>query len=266
MTLRIARLPDDKEIVAIGDVHGRADLLEAMVEYFEFGAEMDFTERCVFVFLGDLIDRGPESGRAIELALAACERNPGSVIILGNHEEFMLDFVHGNDWWNAWDAWKYEGGLETLKSLDIEERRDPKILRMEVGRHETVRRLAAVAVDAACDAKRIFAHAGIRPHIDLEKQMSFDLRWIRDEFLESRADHGRTVVHGHSITESGLPEVHRNRIAIDTGSFITGRLTAAWFKPDGTSGFTAAEGASRGEEPVPIYTGPIEPITDGPRS
>ncbi|NTF17833.1 serine/threonine protein phosphatase [Agrobacterium rubi] len=266
MTLKIATIPEDVEIVVIGDVHGRADLLMALVEYFELSAELDSDERFAFVFLGDLIDRGPESAGAIKTALEAVERHPGSVIILGNHEEWMRDVASGPDPWHAWDCWYYEGGAKTLASLGISAAMDVRDIAQGLNMDETVQRLLAVSVDAACDSRRIYAHAGIRPHVPLDEQRSFDLRWIRRDFIESRADHGRTVVHGHTITESEFPELHPNRVALDTGAFLSGRLTAAWFKPDGTSGFVMAQGAPRyledneHDEPMPIRIGPVEPV------
>lgn len=263
MNLKIAHIPEDMEVVAIGDVHGRADLLKALVEYFEFGAELDLDEKFVFVFLGDLIDRGPQSREAMEIALDAVERHPGSAIIMGNHEEFMLDVGFGSSPWYAWDSWYYEGGAKTLRSLGLESRQPVDDIARELRGNQTVRRLREMAVDVACDSKRIYAHAGIHPHVPLEDQSSFDLRWIRHEFLESRADHGRIVVHGHTITKFELPEVRSNRIAIDTGAFDSGRLTAAWFKPDGSSGFTMAEGARMGEDPAPIRIGPVAPVEAG---
>lgn len=259
MNLRIASVPEDVEIVAIGDVHGRADLLKALVEYFEIGAELDSDEKFAFVFLGDLIDRGPQSREAIEIALDASGRHPGSVIIKGNHEEFMLDVAYGSSPGFAWDSWYYEGGAQTLRSLGIESRQHVDEIALAVRTHETIRRLVDASVDAACDSKRIYVHAGIRPHVPFNEQRDYDLRWIRNDFLESRTDHGRIVVHGHTITQFELPEVRRNRIAIDTGAFISGRLTAAWFKPDGRSGFVMAEGARRDEEETPIRVGPVEP-------
>ena len=262
MSIRIASIPEDVEVVVIGDVHGRADLLKASIEHFEMGDEFVREEKLAFVFLGDLIDRGPQSHEAIELALEAVGRHPGSAIVMGNHEEFMLDVMWGSDQWNAWDCWYTEGGAETLRSMGLDAGRRGAIeeIILSLRRDELVRRLFEVCVDAACDSRRIYSHAGIEPHVALEEQKPFHLRWIRGEFLDSRADHGRIVVHGHSTTRYDLPEVRPNRIAVDTGAYRSGKLTAAWFSPDGSSGFVMAQGAPREGEPCPIRTGPVDPV------
>jgi serine/threonine protein phosphatase 1 len=123
-----------------------------------------------------------------------------------------------------------------------------------LGKDALVRRLFDTVVDLAQDDWRIYAHAGIQPNVPLEEQRSFDIRWIRDEFLFSRADHGRIVVHGHTITRSELPEVRSNRIALDTGSFATGKLASARFGRDGSTHFFMAEAADGC-----IRIGPVEP-------
>ncbi len=254
MTLKIATIPNDMDVFAIGDVHGRADLLEELLGYIEMGAHLGVKDPIAIVFLGDLIDRGPDSRKAVELALAAVARHPGSAIIMGNHEEFMHDVIWGSTPGYAWDSWYYEGGAKTLQSFGVESRRPVSEIAEALRQDALVRRLFDTVVDLAEDDQRIYAHAGIQPHVPLDEQRGFDVRWIRDEFLFSRADHGRIVVHGHTITRSELPEVRSNRIALDTGSFATGKLTTARFCRDGSTQFFMAE-ADTGC----IRIGPVKP-------
>lgn len=254
MTLKIADIPDDVDVFAIGDVHGRADLLEALLGYIELGKDLGIDDPIAIVFLGDLIDRGPDSRKTVELALSAVERHPGSAIIMGNHEEFMRDVIWGGTPGYAWDSWYHEGGAKTLRSFGVEARLPVSDIAEALGKDAVVRRLFDTVVDLAQDHRRIYAHAGIQPYLPLEEQRSFDIRWIRDEFLFSRVDHGRLVVHGHTITRSELPEVRSNRIALDVGSFATGKLAAARFGRDGSTHFFMAEAAEGC-----IGIGPVEP-------
>jgi serine/threonine protein phosphatase 1 len=254
MTLKIASIPKDIDVFAIGDVHGCADLLDALIGYIELGADLGIEDPLAIIFLGDLIDRGPDSRNAVELALSAVERHPGSAIIMGNHEEFMRDVMWGGTPGSAWDSWYHEGGAKTLRAFGIEARQPTSAIAEELRQDSLIRRLFDIVVDLAQDDQRIYAHAGIQPHVPLDEQRSFDIRWIRDEFLFSRANHGRTVVHGHTITRSELPEVRSNRIALDTGSFATGKLTAVRFGRDGSTRFFMAEAAGDA-----IRVGPVEP-------
>jgi serine/threonine protein phosphatase 1 len=240
-------------VFAIGDVHGRADLLGPLLEFIE-----TCSDRVVIVFLGDLVDRGPDSRKAVELALEAVERHPGSVIVMGNHEDFLFDVVTEQDPWDFWDCWKYEGGKSTVKSFGIEPTMHASDIAAAMKKEPLVRRLFDTVVDAAEDEDRIYVHAGIRPHVPLAGQREFDLRWIRELFLDSRADHGRTVVHGHTITRFEMPEVRSNRIALDTGAFATGKLTAAWFAVDGSTTFLMAS-----DEEGPVKVSPVEPVMAG---
>jgi serine/threonine protein phosphatase 1 len=254
MTLKIASIPDGIDVFAIGDVHGRADLLESLIGYIELGKELGVEDPFAIVFLGDLIDRGPDSRKAVELALAAVDRHPGSAIIMGNHEEFMRDVIWGSTPGYAWDSWYHEGGAKTLRSFGVDSREPVSKIAETLRQDALIRKLFDTVVDIAEDDLRIYAHAGIQPHVPLEEQGGVDIRWIREDFLFSRVDHGRTVVHGHTITRSELPEVRSNRIALDTGSFATGKLTTARFGRDGSTHFFMAEAK---EDRIRI--GPVEP-------
>lgn len=220
---RITYMSDSTDIFAIGDVHGRADLLGPLLGHI--ASEAGAAPYRV-VFLGDLIDRGPDSAKVIELALETLDHIPGSVLILGNHEEFLLDIVRKNYEEVTLEDWRSNGGVATMKSLGIDPRLPRREIIAKVDANPLVRALLDAATDMAITSTHAFVHAGIMPHRAFEQQRELDIRWIRETFLESKANHGRIIVHGHTPTTLATPETHRNRIAMDTGAFMTGRLCA----------------------------------------
>ena len=220
--------PPGARAYAIGDVHGRLDLLRILLEQVDDDSISRSCEREFVIFLGDLIDRGPDSKGVIALLRALASRLPNPVFIMGNHEEMMLR-VLGDEPEQLWD-WMSFGGYEFARSYGV-----------EVGRLATMDATAAAAeirsaippedlefvarfVDSFRFGDYLFVHAGIRPGISLEKQTIADLRWIREDFLESKVRHPQIVVHGHTI--SAGPDEQPNRIGIDTGAYATGTLTA----------------------------------------
>jgi serine/threonine protein phosphatase 1 len=222
--------PADTVVYAIGDIHGRLDKLLALEGMIEIDATTRQAKRRVLVYLGDYVDRGPDSQGVIEhLALS---RMAGFEIVhlIGNHERLMLDFLNDAEQSGPWFA---NGGLPTLASYglpagDRKELSQSDILRLQDGlrsllpaRHRTfLRNLRNVHREGDF----VFVHAGIRPGVALDAQKEEDLLWIRQPFLNSTADHGFVVVHGHTITED--PEFKPNRIGIDTGAYDSGILTA----------------------------------------
>lgn len=222
--------PADTVVYAIGDVHGRLDKLLALEGMIEIDAGTRQAKRRVLVYLGDYVDRGPDSQGVIEhLALS---RLGGFEVVhlIGNHERLMLDFLNDAEQSGPWFA---NGGLPTLASYglpagDRKELSQADILRLQDGlrsllpaRHRTfLKNLRNVHREGDF----VFVHAGIRPGVALDAQKEEDLLWIRQPFLTSAADHGFVVVHGHTITED--PEFKPNRIGIDTGAYDSGILTA----------------------------------------
>lgn len=220
--------PPRARAYAIGDVHGRLDLLRDLLEQIDEDSRAHPCEREFVIFLGDLIDRGPDSAGVIELLDTVRGNLPNPVFLMGNHEEMMLR-VLGGESGQFWD-WMRFGGYECAQSYGV-----------EVGRLATLDAAAAAAdvraaippahlafVESFADSFRFgdyaFVHAGIRPGIALEKQTVADLRWIREDFLASTVQHPHVVVHGHTI--AGEPDEHPNRIGIDTGAYASGVLTA----------------------------------------
>ena len=186
------------------------------------------TERSL-IFLGDYIDRGASSRGVVERLLRDPLPGFATVRLLGNHEEALLDFLDGRS--DGLD-WLSYGGLETLMSYGVPLRGYPdtkqRVAELRGALAEAVPR-AHVAFYRSCILHHtvgdyLFVHAGVRPGISLEKQNPTDMLWIRDEFLRARpALPGKVVVHGHTICD--LPQDLGHRVNVDTGAFVSGRLT-----------------------------------------
>src|SRR5450759_3259828 len=218
-------LNEKTRLYVIGDIHGRLDLLDRLIDAIKRDVD-EYGNDCLTVTLGDYIDRGPNSRGVIERLLA--NPFPGDYVALkGNHEALLEAFLEEPA---IGAQWRHLGGLETLYSFGI------SVAPLMVGRKydRAAKQLRATlspehtkfltSLQTSLTVGRYFlCHAGIRPGVPLEHQSELDLLWIRDEFLNSRMDFGKIVVHGHTPTEK--PEVLPNRINIDTGAFATGRLT-----------------------------------------
>jgi serine/threonine protein phosphatase 1 len=226
-------LPEQSRIYAIGDIHGRADLVDRIAEEILRDMEADPIDRCVTVTIGDYIDRGPDSRGVLDRLV----RNPFPtelVALKGNHEDLFETFLRDP---SIADDWRRVGGLETLHSYGIAVA--PLMMGKNYNEAADALRLAlppahleflGLLKTSVAAGKYFLCHAGVRPGVPLEQQSEEDLLWIRTPFLESRADFGKIVVHGHTPTEK--PEVLPNRINIDTAAFMTGRLTCAVLEPE----------------------------------
>lgn len=212
----------------IGDVHGRLDLLKDLLAKIHAELDRDRPPKCLLVFVGDLIDRGPNSAQVIERLRTYNRRGVQPVFLLGNHEEVLLRILRGEA--GLITKWRWFGGAECLQSYGI----NPDVVAAcsDEEALETIR--AAIPsshvafIESFADSCRfgdyLFVHAGIRPGVDFDQQSQSDLRWIREPFLNDTRDHGFVVVHGHTITDS--VEQRPNRIGIDTGAYKTNVLTA----------------------------------------
>lgn len=222
-------VPKGSVVYAIGDVHGRPDLARLLLARIAADAKTRPAQRRVVVFLGDYVDRGLDSKGVIDLLLEEPPKGFEVHHLMGNHEDFMLRFLDGAP---LGELWAMNGGDATLASygLRIEESLSGpggwEAVRRQLAERlpESHRRFLSELRLTHREGDVLFVHAGIRPGIPLAEQTPDDLLWIRDEFLESRADLGMLVVHGHTPTP--YPEVRANRIGIDTGACMTGRLTA----------------------------------------
>lgn len=223
-----AALPAGKRVYAIGDIHGRDDLLGALLDKIDADNTARGPSETTLIFLGDLPDRGPASRQVIERAMALSEARANTIFLKGNHEELMIRVWDGDRPTAA--TFHRAGGRETLMSYGIAAEDYDSWDLGDVT--EATRRVVPQAHIEFLKSFRpsyrmgdyFFAHAGVRPGIALDDQDEKDLRWIRGDFIESSADFGAVVVHGHTIRD--VVEERANRIGIDTGAYATGRLTA----------------------------------------
>lgn len=219
-----ARVPENTAVYAIGDIHGRADLLETLLARID--ADIAASPRRVsrLVFLGDYCDRGPRSDRVLEILCSRAARQ-GTVILRGNHDQAILGFL--DDPAAYGDLWMGFGGGETLDAYGVSRRVDGDwfALRNEFRRAFPARHLDLLrsAVLHVVEGDYFFAHAGVRPGIALDAQSPEDLMWIRGEFLRWREPFAKVVVHGH--TPVNAVEILPNRMNADTGAFMSGVLS-----------------------------------------
>jgi serine/threonine protein phosphatase 1 len=238
-------VPDDVRLYAIGDVHGRADLLQDLLAAIEEDDAGRPPKRRQLILLGDLIDRGADSRGVVEAAMGLQDRQQARVLA-GNHEELLLLAYDGDI--EAAKVFSRAGGRETMLSYGVSQRDYDgadfdgliDLLRAHVpAEHVAFLRALEDVIEIGGYA---FVHAGIKPGVPLAAQDTRHLRWIRREFLDSREQHTRFIVHGHTITEE-VDERH-NRIGIDTGAYASGRLTALGI--DGDRRWIIQTGASSG--------------------
>ncbi|MBR1207455.1 MULTISPECIES: metallophosphoesterase family protein [unclassified Bradyrhizobium] len=222
---------------AVGDIHGRLDLLEEVNAKIETDLKRSPCWRSVRVFLGDYVDRGLHSREVLDY-LVALEGTCDTVFILGNHETFLTDFIQVP---TVLPTWLSVGGLETLISYGIRPPRNPSPadqsrLAAEFAEALPVSHLNFIRSLRPCFAfdDVFFVHAGVRPGVPLSEQSLTDLCWIRDDFLRHDGLFERLVIHGHTPVRA--PDIRPNRINIDTGAYATGQLTCMWIE-GGRMGF-----------------------------
>lgn len=230
-------------VYAVGDVHGRLDLFMAMLQ--RIGDDLAERPSPLFqiIFLGDLIDRGPQSARVVESAMTLARGTSRLRFLKGNHEEMLLR-AHDGD---AQVAQRYYsvGGRETLASYGLEDRAGDAMS----GEELVAWMQAAIPAEHIAFLSRfedmiqsgdyVFVHAGIKPGVPLHAQQVSDLRWIRGEFLRADRPYPGVVVHGHSITDALDEQPHR--IGVDTGAYRSGRLTAIAIEGEARWSLTACD-------------------------
>jgi Calcineurin-like phosphoesterase len=220
-----ASAPADVRVYAIGDIHGRADLLIETMARIDEDLERRPVAQAIEVYLGDYIDRGPDSKTVIDLLAVRLVKNR-AVCLRGNHEALMEDFLRDPA---KLRPWLQVGGMQTLASYGVDPR--PRAIEPEIDlqrrfwnalprTHELF--LQCLRYHFCC-GDFLFVHAGIHPDVPIGQQDPHDLIWIRHEFLDSVQDHGSFVVHGH--TPVPHPDIRHNRINIDTGAWRSGTLT-----------------------------------------
>jgi serine/threonine protein phosphatase 1 len=219
-------LPEGVRIYAIGDVHGRIDLLDQVFARIDAHLAAHPVVRPVHVFVGDYIDRGPASREVLDRLIERADSHE-MVLLKGNHETLIFEFMRNP---SMLQSWEQMGGLETLISYGL----SPSL-----NADAPMQKKLAAALRAALPKSHVnfldslhssfscggffFVHAGVKPGIPLAKQRDEDLLWIRDDFLHHEGNFGKIVIHGHTpVLEI---DIRPNRINIDTGAYATGRLT-----------------------------------------
>jgi len=221
-------------IYAIGDIHGQLEMLEQALARIE----ADGGPEARVVFLGDYVDRGPDSRGVIELLSQGLAAGRNWVCLLGNHDRmfsmFMEDYPRNDDRLLVGYHWLHDriGGVETLQSYGVEVPERTRIYDVHSAARQAVpdhhRAFLTGLVDYHLEGDLLCVHAGIRPGVALEDQIQNDKIWIRDEFLEYQGAHPWLVVHGH--TQIPVAEHRGNRVNLDSGAGFGRPLTAAVFE------------------------------------
>jgi serine/threonine protein phosphatase 1 len=204
------------------------DLLEAMLAAIaRHASSRSVDARNRIVFIGDIVDRGPNSREALNRLRDAQDRMPEIITLLGNHEEMLLRALMGDE--SSLRGWMRVGGAETVESFGVKplaEGQDavPWIAELQRAIPEDLVAWVRGWPLTARSGDYFFCHAGVRPGVPLKRQMRRDFLWSRDEFLKDTRDHGAVIVHGHTISEE--IELRGNRIGIDTGAYQSGKLSA----------------------------------------
>ena len=225
---QLPAIPDGHRLYAVGDVHGRDDLLGDLLGKVEADLAARPVREATIVFLGDLIDRGADSAAVVERLRTYRPTGIRTEYLTGNHEEVLLRILEGEGGLVA--DWLRFGGAQCARSYGLSASR---LAKMPAGEAVEALRSAIPAEHQAflasfADTLRagdyLFVHAGIRPGIALAEQAQADLRWIREPFLDHPARHELMIVHGHTIARD--VEERSGRIGIDTGAYKHGVLTA----------------------------------------
>jgi serine/threonine protein phosphatase 1 len=226
-------VPDGIRVYAIGDVHGRADLLSGLFNRIDADLKANPVNQAVQVLVGDYIDRGPDSREVID-ALIARRRQHAMIYLKGNHESFVMQFLRDP---SVLAEWQQAGGTNTLLSYGVKpskragaaQQQETAAAFREALPETHLLFMQSLTLSFTC-GDFFFAHAGVRPGIPLREQSEHDLLWIREDFLLHEDDFGKFIVHGH--TPGIEPDLRPNRINIDTGAYATGRLTCLVLQDD----------------------------------
>jgi serine/threonine protein phosphatase 1 len=223
-------IPPGMRVYAIGDIHGRIDLLQRIESRITLDAQaIPAGTQSIVVYLGDYIDRGPDSSAVIQHLVKRPPIAGQDIFLKGNHEQSMLDFL--DDPHRVAEQWFDFGGIATLMSYGIREASS----KVQARRYDELRDELAVAIppDQLAFLRSLklsweagdyfFVHAGIDPRQPMDRQGPESMLWIRDEFISASGPFSHRIVHGHTI----VPEVEflPHRIAVDTGAYATGRLS-----------------------------------------
>jgi serine/threonine protein phosphatase 1 len=226
-------LPEGLRIYAVGDLHGRIDLLDRLVNRIDTDLLHRPVSSAIEVYVGDYIDRGPASSAVLDRLITRSHQRK-TVFLKGNHEIFLSQFLDNPA---TLQGWRQYGGLETLVSYGLKPSLNPDAAeQIEIARalRSTIPKLHLQFLERlklfASYGDFFFVHAGIKPRVSLAEQREEDLLWIREEFLLCEDEFEKIIVHGH--TPVAEPDIRPNRINIDTGAYATGKLTCLRIEAD----------------------------------
>jgi serine/threonine protein phosphatase 1 len=224
--ISLPQIPAGERVYAIGDIHGRADLLRQILLQIDADVSMNHVKRRQIVFLGDYVDRGPDTRGVLE-TIRGLDNLNDVVLLAGNHEVFMLEALEDV---SALSSWLWAGGRETLLSYDIRVPLTVTAQDLTETLEEAHKKIPVADMAFLRGLKTYhtvgdyaFVHAGVRPGIPLDQQSKRDFLLIREDFIRFNGSHSHVIVHGHTPVEE--PDIRTNRINIDTGAYITGTLT-----------------------------------------
>ncbi len=226
-------VPDGLRIYAVGDIHGRADLLKQLFARIDEDLREHPVAEAIHVFLGDYIDRGQDSAGVLDLLIERAGRQR-VMCLKGNHELYLSEFLENP---RILGSWAHFCALPTLASYGLapaisagtNEQADLALSLRNVMPESHRHFLASLQLSFTC-GDFFFVHAGVRPNTPLVHQREDDLLWIRDDFLLHEEPFEKIIVHGHTPVKE--PDVRTNRINIDTGAYATGRLTCLKLEQD----------------------------------
>lgn len=234
----VTQAPDGRRLYAIGDIHGHLDLLDGLLAQIHADEQARGGPRGELIFLGDLINRGPQSAQVIDRLIALKALRPKTRFLFGNHEELFLTALDGNR--EAIRFFDRVGGAETLLSYGVTRQTYDAAdyaeltAMLQAAVPPAHKRFLESFEDMIVEGDYVFVHAGVRPGVPLKKQRLSDLRWIREEFLgeTGKGVHpvipGMVIVHGHTIFDKVIE--FPGRIGLDTGAYRSGILSAMAFE------------------------------------
>ncbi|KRC81737.1 metallophosphoesterase family protein [Sphingomonas sp. Root241] len=227
-----AEIPPGIRVYAIGDIHGRLDLLDEILHRIAADDAARPPAETQLILLGDLIDRGPESAQVVERLRQLQQSHPCVRSLCGNHEEVFLNALSGDE--RALRFFTRIGGRETILSYGITEdefcEMDYPALMQALQRMVPAAHIDFLSAfeDVIILGDYAFVHAGVDPGTSLAQQRIKDLRWIRESFINHEGTLEKVIVHGHTISDEVEQLPHR--IGLDTGAFASGRLSAMGFE------------------------------------
>ncbi|MEM9571897.1 MAG: metallophosphoesterase family protein [Pseudomonadota bacterium] len=218
----------DQRVYAVGDIHGCLTETKELLQKIKTDDDYRSPAETFLVFLGDLVDRGPDSRGVIEFLKSPPFDFAKPLFVMGNHEEMMVRGLMGEA--ELLPDWLEYGGYACAESYGVprsqligqEPAAMQHILRSAIPKSHVI--FLSSFLESVQFGDFLFTHAGIQPGVPIEQQNARELRWIRKPFLDFKGDHGVIVVHGHTITDE--VELRSNRIGLDTGAYKTGVLSA----------------------------------------